>query len=652
MTKDKTHGAPRTVLLVGNPNVGKSVIFSILTGQYVTVSNYPGTTVEVMRGGREAAGVSYEIVDTPGTNNFLPSSEDEQVTRDMILEAAPHLVVQVADAKNLKRALFLSVQMAEMGVPFALVLNMMDEAVSRGVTIDVDHLRCALGVNVVPMVAVERKGVEDLLRVLCAPKKSPFAFQYHPHIEEALDALKPLLPEAPVSARTLGVMLLAGDETLRAWLAGKTTAENLQTIERIRQDLQLRYRDPLSFIINTRRRDAVEEVLEQSCRIEEPLARDPVTALGHAMLHPLWGSLIALIVLYAFWLIVGKIGAGVLVDLLEKRLFNGLITPWLQGLLGHVPWPFLQDLLTGEYGLFTMALTYSLGIILPIVTAFFFAFGILEDSGYLPRLAVMMNRIFSLMGLHGKAVLPMILGLGCGTMATLATRILESRKERLVVTLLLALGVPCSAQLGVILGMLGKLPPLVTVMWLAIVLGVVFLVGALAARLLPGECSDFLLEIPPLRLPKISNLAKKTMARIEWYLKEAVPLFFLGTLVLFVLARTGILQWAQSASAPVMSTILGLPPQVTATFLIGFLRRDYGAAGLYVLFEKGLLDPGQVLVSLVTITLFIPCIAQFFVTIKERGIGTALAIAAFVFAFAFAAGGLLNRLLHSLNVTF
>ena len=249
------------------------------------------------------------------------------------------------------------------------------------------------------------------------------------------------------------------------------------------------------------------------------------------------------------------------------------------------------------------------------------------------------------MGLNGKAVLPMVLGLGCDTMATLTTRILDTRKERVIVTLLLALGVPCSAQLGVILGMFGNQPFSALLIWLASLVLVMMLVGFMAARIIPGQRVDFILELPPIRMPQFSNVMIKTLSRIEWYLKEAVPLFILGTLILFVADKLNILPWLQEVSSPVIVSLLGLPAEATEAFIIGFLRRDFGAAGLFALQERGMLNTEQVVVSLVTITLFIPCIANLFMIIKERGMKTAVLISAFVFPFAILVGGILHRVL-------
>jgi ferrous iron transport protein B len=300
-----------------------------------------------------------------------------------------------------------------------------------------------------------------------------------------------------------------------------------------------------------------------------------------------------------------------------------------------------------------MGLSYGIAIVLPIVTTFFVAFSVLEDSGYLPRLAVMVNKVFKRMGLNGKAVLPMVLGLGCDTMATMTARIMETRKERVIVTLLLALGVPCSAQMAVILAMASGLSGAAMAWFAGTILLVIFLVGWLAAKVLPGRGSDFMLELPPLRVPQAGNIAVKTLARIEWYLREALPLFVLGTLILWTLDRFGGLAVLERAASPVVVGLLGLPREAASAFILGFLRRDYAAAGLFRHFEP-FMRAGtmtwamevQVTVALVTITLFVPCIANFFMILKERGWKTGAAIMGFILPFAFAVGALLNVLMR------
>ncbi len=648
--KDTSKDTPR-IALVGNPNVGKSAIFSLLTGRYVTVSNYPGTTVEVTTGNTTISKKRYLIIDTPGVNNLIPMSEDEKVTRDILLEEKTNSVIQVADAKNIKRALSLTLQLIEMGLPIILDLNMRDESLSRGIDIKEEELKKILGVEIVSTIAVQKKGIDSLKKVAIHPKVSDFKFTYDSNIEEYILKIEAFLPASNITKRSIALMILSGDQTLKTWLLKNVAEEKIKRIEALRDQIAEKYSLSLSYVISQQRLKVVDTISEKILTRTHVPKKGVIPFIDAVTTHPVWGFPFLALVLFGLYEFVGRFGAGTLVDFIEDSIFGEYLNPLAKRIVTDlIPINLLQELLVGQYGIMTMALTYAIAIILPITATFFIAFAILEDSGYLPRLAAMLNRAFSAIGLNGKAVLPMVLGLGCDTMATLTARILDTPKERLIVTLLLALGVPCSAQLGVILGMFGKQPIEALLIWLFVLGGVIMFVGFISSKILPGQKADFLLEIPPLRIPQFSNILVKTMGRIEWYLKEAVPLFILGTLILFTADKIGILPLLESAASPVVVNFLGLPAQSAEAFIIGFLRRDYGAAGLFALQEQGLLNTEQVVVSLVTVTLFIPCIANFFVIIKERGLRAALLIVAFVFPFSFLVGGLLHKTLLWLKI--
>ena len=645
-----TEALREKVVLIGNPNVGKSVIFNYLTGKYVTVSNYPGTTVEIAYGTMSAQGKKLHVIDTPGINSLIPMSEDEKVTRNILLKEPKTYLVQIVDAKNLRRGLLISLQLLEMGLPFLLVLNMWDEAKSRGIEIQTQTLSKQLGAPILKTVATRRKGLEKIQENLQTQTPSSISITYPEAIEAGVSRITPLLPETPISKRSLALMLLSGDESLSEWLHQNLSEREILQIERIRQEIQTRFADSVGYLINQARLRKVDQLLPQVMGPNRASAKTFSTFLGNLSIHPFWGIPVLLFTLWVTYEFVGVFGAQISVKFLEETLFGKwLLPPIIDFIQRLIPIPLFQEFLIGPYGVITMALTYAIAIVLPIVGCFFLIFGLMEDSGYLPRLAVMTNRIFKKMGLNGKAVLPMVLGLGCDTMATMTTRILETEKDRTIVTLLLALGVPCSAQLGVILGMFAGLPAVYLLIWVALISSILVAVGYLAARVIPGEGSDFILEIPPIRVPQFSNVMVKTLARIEWYLKEAVPLFILGTLILFTFHKTNILALLEQAAAPLIVHFLGLPAKATESFIIGFLRRDYGAAGLLILAKEGQLNPHQVLVSLVTITLFIPCIAQFFMMIKERGLRKTLWISAVIFPIAFGVGGMLNFLLKFLG---
>jgi ferrous iron transport protein B len=574
---------PRRIALVGNANVGKSVLFGRLTGQYAVVSNYPGTTVSVTTGRMMLGGELCELIDTPGVTALEGVlSEDELVARRILDGGGADVVIQVSDARNLRRALMLTSQLAAVGRPMVLVLNMIDEAREHGILIDAAGLSARLGVPVVETVATEGRGMSELREALSRAAVPVFA-DAHP-----------------------------GEHARAA------------------HDLAVHYR-------RHRPRSAA--------RIQE--------RVGRWVREPLTGLPILALVLYVMYLAVGVFGAQTLVSLIEGGLFRQVVNPAATALVDRVvPWPVLRDFLVGEYGVITMGLTYAIAIVLPVVATFFFVFGFLEDSGYIPRLAIFSDRIFRTMGLNGKAVLPMVLGLGCDTMATMTTRILGTPKERLIAVLLLALGIPCSAQLATILGILGGVSFLALVTLFGVVLLQMFLVGFLAARAIPGERSEFIMELPPLRLPQLGNIVRKTVLRVRWYLGEAVPLFLIGTALLFLLSRFGMLTVLTDAMEPVVAGVLGLPRDAAAVFVMGFLRRDYGAAGLFQMSRAGQLDGVQAVVALTVMTLFVPCVANFLMMIKEQGLKAALGILGVVTVIALGTGAVLNAVLRGLHVAF
>ena len=900
---------PRRALLVGQPNVGKSVVFGALTGTYVTVSNYPGTTVEITRGHAKLGDVPWEIVDTPGTHNLVPMSEDEAVTRDLLVSERHDALVQVGDAKSLARTLLLTLQLAELGVPFCLDLNMLDEARARGFTIDLDALERELpGIRVNASTATENEGldaVRDYLRTHAARSASASAdraplacaARFPDDVEAALADIEARIhAPQPVAKRALATMLLAGERGASGTLGARAGAEATRVAKERSAALSRAYGVPSFALLSRLRLSRAQAIVRQVQRREalsgatatgerarplaaiamagafaliaaltvdgaltrtavpskvDPLAgygviaivsrilsRDlfaswnsfalvllaiaaPVAfavirkqtrarsgswklvavfaagwtaywgaslvqslagrvftpapvyagvvagaaalalalfanpardadvsrALGRTATDPVWGLAVLAVVLLLAYKVVGVFGAGTAVDFIENRVFgspvakasldepasdataalatrdvadegairlvaiaalsdgpasarrvrvvaqvkhdgayvadpaasvdvypasavvesrpgeavvqnaprgaearvwSGFVNRAAFGFFMWIGIPILTAFFVGPYGMLTMGVTYAVAIVLPVVATFFFVFSMLEDSGYLPRLAIMANRGLRSMGLNGRAVLPMVLGLGCDTMATLTARIMETRKERTLVTLLLALGVPCSSQLSVIFALMQRTSHVATLVWLAVVIGTLLTVGWVAARVLPGESSDFLLEMPPMRQPMVGNLVAKTMARLEWYLKEAVPLFLAGTAFLFVLDATHSLVYVHRIGEPIVNHVLGfgreggVADRVSEALLVGFLRRDFGAAGMLDLARAGKLSPADVAVSMVTITLFIPCIANVFMMAKERGWKVAGAMSAFIFPDAIAVGALVR----------
>lgn len=640
------------LILVGQPNIGKSVIFSILTGRYVVVSNYPGTTVEVLSG--KAVELDRYVIDTPGIGSIVPRSEDEMVTLCTLLSDEKKSVLQVGDAKNLRRTLMLTLALADAGFPLILDLNMADEAEKAGYVIDTKTLSDSLGIPVVLTVATEKRGKEALLDAIRHPSRPSIGFTYGPRIEEAAVQIIDELPRSYASRRFIALLLLGGNLNLIDDLLKDEDEKKRHVIRDIVSKTQLQFGEPLSQVIMEKRAAHADRIIKKSLtkRQEPLLAARSLWTLEYLSTHPFWGFVVLAFILFGLYEFVGVLAAGPVVDFFEKTLFKGLLLPPVVQILSHIPEGHMRNFFIGEYGQITMGLTYALAIVFPIVSAFFLAFSFLEDTGYLPRLAVMLNRTFTVMGLNGRAVIPIVLGLGCGTMATLVTRILETRRERIIATLLLALGIPCSAQLGVIMGIFSRIGSGSIVLFFLFVGLQMLIVGYLAAKVLPGGTPFFITELPPYRMPRLENVLSKTYFRTKWFIREAIPYFLLGTAVLFLADVTGFLAGLMDFFSPVVVDLFDLPKKTSQAFILGFLRRDYGAAGLFDLFDRGLLDGLQAFVSMSVMTLFVPCIANVFVIFKERGtrIGSVLVI--FVFAYAIFAGTVLNFLLRFSGISF
>lgn len=636
----------RKLVIVGNPNVGKSVLFQRLTGTYVTVSNYPGTTVEVSRGKASLGGEAIEVIDTPGMYSFLPVTEEERVTQFILLRERPDLILHVVDAKNLERMLPLTLQLLETGLPAILVLNIIDEAERLGMRIDIPLLGKKLGIPVVATVSTTGQGIENLrellLKELRESRSTVCPSKYEEPMEPILQEVESMLQGGyTVAKRSLASLLLQGDS--EAILQIHEREKNTARLDQLVDDARRQFPHPLSYeLALERQRIASKLVHEVTRHSQEKVNDDWVEWLSRRMISPWTGIPILIFILYygIYWF-VGNVGAKVLVDFLEGTIFQGTINPWITNIVVSIlPWRVLQELFVGEYGVITLGLRYAVALILPIVATFFLAFSILEDTGYLPRLSLLIDRIFKAIGLTGRAVIPMVLGLGCDTMATMVTRTLPTVRERIIATILLALAVPCSAQLGVILALFEGNPTGLWI-WLGIIALVFVLVGFSSSKLMPGDKPSFYMEIPPLRLPKASNVIIKTYSRVHWYFKEIFPMFLLASVFIWLGQLTGLFDLiVRGLEHPVR--LLGLPDKAAVSFLFGFFRRDYGVAGFFDMKKAGLLSGSQLVVATVTLTLFLPCVAQFLMNIKERGTRIGIGLSLFILVFSFGIGYLIH----------
>ncbi|NLX71658.1 MAG: ferrous iron transport protein B [Clostridiales bacterium] len=575
----------RKLVLVGNPNVGKSLFFNALTGIYVDVSNFPGTTVDISSGRYN----DMVVMDTPGVYGVSSFNDEERVARDVILYA--DVILNVVDALHIERDLFLTQQIIDMGKPVVVALNMMDEVRKNGIQIDVDELSHQLGVPVIPTTIIKGEGLEELKKALDHARvgnRIPIVMEHLPKVRSLVDEDSEAL------------LVLEEDENI-------LERHNISQTEGMREK------------IYEARRARVNQITDKVVQHTNKEASFSIK-LGRWLLSPIVGFPVLAVVLWLTYKFVGEFIAQTVVEWTEEIImgeyYYNFIVNLLEPLIGMDS--FLGQFLIGEFGVLTMAPIYVFGLLLPLVVGFYFVLSIMEDSGYLPRVAVLTDRSLNSIGLNGRAIIPIILGFGCVTMATITTRVLGSKRERFIATALLGLTIPCSAQLGVIAGLIAPLGARMILMYVFVILLVFVLSGTILNKILPGKSTDLMIDLPPLRIPRPVNVLKKTYIKSKAFILEAGPLFVLGAAIITVLQYTGILDVISNAFAPITEGFLKLPKETAVAFIMGIIRRDFGAAGLNDMVSRGMLNPSQILIALIAITLFVPCIAAVMVIFKER----------------------------------
>jgi len=596
----------KKIVLAGNPNVGKSALFNILTGLYVDVSNYSGTTLD-MACGRYNGDV---IIEAPGVYGLSSINDEEKITRDIILAA--DIVVNVINSLHLDRDLFFTLQIIDMGIPMVIALNMTDEAVQRGLGINIRLLEELLGVPVVSIAAVRGIGIDELKKKIYTARPGHAHFQPIEKINKMLHRMN----------RREALLVIEGDTELSECYGVKPGT-----------DREAIYRA---------RRERVNQIVAQVVR---EINKDAGIAarLGNWMLLPVTGFPLLALTLWAVYKLVGVFLAQSVVDF-TGDVMNGYYEPAVRSLLSGIMSPegVLYTILAGQYGVLTLTVTYLIGLLFPLVLGIFFVLSILEDSGYMPRIATLLDRALTGIGLNGQAVIPLLLGFGCVTMACITTRILGSDRERRIAVFLLALGIPCSAQIAIITAVLAGSGALYMLLYVLFMLGIVLCAGTLLKRFLPGRPFPLLIELPPLRLPGVQNVCQKAWGRSYQFIKEAFPIFAMGTLLLGIFDAYGFLHELQRLLAPITVSWLHLPEDVADIFIMGFIRKEFGAAAVLNL----QMLPLQKFIVMLTLSLTVPCIASAMVIFKERGWREGLLIWAVVFILAFLIGGLATRLLE------
>lgn len=568
----------RKILLIGNPNVGKSVIFSRLTGVQVIASNYPGTTVEFTKGYMRLDDEKVEIIDVPGTYSLEPTSKAEEVAVDMIDQG--DIIINVVDATNLERNLNLTLQLLKTKKPVIVALNIYDEARHTGIAIDVPKLQEILGVPVVPTCAITAEGIKTLVSSIRKARIGDYKYEE--------------------------------DER---WHEIGNIISSIQKISHKHHTFMER--------------------------------------MGDASIKPATGIPLALILMFTIFWVIRLIGEG-LTTLVFEPIFEKLWAPLMMKLSAIMgSGGFIHDILIGKliggkidflesFGLLTTGLFVPFAVVLPYIIAFYLVLSFLEDSGYLPRLGVLVDNIMHKLGLHGLSIIPMMLGLGCNVPGVMGTRILETRRERFIAMTLMAIAVPCMAQLAMIVGLVGK----AGTFGLLLVFGTLFIVwlvlGIIMNLFIKGESPEIFTEIPPYRIPYWGALFKKLWMRVKWFLREAVPFVILGVFVVNILYVLHIIDFIAKFTAPIVTRVFGLPADAIAALVIGFLRKDV-AVGMLAPLNLTL---KQLVIASVILAMYFPCFATFVVMLRELGIKDMLKSVLIMLISTIIVGGLLNLILR------
>lgn len=608
------------IALVGLPNTGKTQLFNQLTKRYELVANYPLTTIVKTTAELKLAGKRFRVVDLPGCHSFFVTSEEEGYVRHELINLKPNILIQCIDAQRLKQSLLLTAELLELGLPLIVCLTAVDETQRRGKRLNSQRLARALGVPVVEYSSLTNTGLETLKQAILKVGLTRRAVYYPQPIEKALRQLVRILPGEMPFPFLFARLLLERDPSVwqnNRWLAD--AALKAQLTDMI-QEISVKYRANINRTIAETMGNWADELAESILIHEGQERENRFQALAAVLRHPWWGLLILILVLTLFYFTVVWL-AGFLEDLLATFCFDPL-SAFIKDLIPEGLW---QDFLLGEFGVLSLGLFNALGTILPILFSFFLIYGLLEDIGYLPNLAILLQRLLRKLGLSGRAMLPLVLGFGCKTMASLMAKTIPSRKEKLIALYLIAFAIPCSAQLGLVIATLGHYGLLSFFIYLAFIGLVEVLAGLVLNRLIKGEQRhDFIQELPTLRLPQIRALITKTLYRLWWFIREALPIFLIAAVVIFFLNYWGILDWLKGLARPLVNDWLGLPDQMVEALLLILARNELGAGQVLKIAQAGQLSWVQAIVAVSLITMFIPCLANVIAIIKEVGLRAGL----------------------------
>jgi len=633
------------IALAGNANVGKSVIFNHLTGLHQHIGNWPGKTVERAEGTLHFKGYTIDIVDLPGIYSLSTYSLEELVSRKYIAVERPDVVINVVDASVLERNLFFTLQLMELETPIVIALNQMDIAKSKGIQIDIRKLEKLLGVPVMPTIAVKGVGIAKLLEkvIETIEKKQSKTSQvtYGEEVETKIGKIVEKMKSVHFvyPQRYVAIKLLEGDEEIERETQ-RTNPEIVDAAKKLAGEIECIHGHCCSTVITSERYEAAGCIARAAQQLVSPIKPTRMEQLHNFTTHRVTGYLtlagLMILIFYSIFTF-GDYASGLLSDLLYG-LAPFFASVFGTGVVGDLIWGGVME-----------GLIAGITIVLPYIIPFYIILYFLENSGYLSRIAFLMDNIMHKIGLHGKAFIPMMLGLGCNVPACLGCRIMETQRERLLAAFVTTL-VPCAATTVIILGLVGDFLGIHWALALYLFnLAIILALGRLAFKVVPGEPTALIMEMHDYRWPHMKTILKQTWFRVAEFIKIAFPLIIVGSLVLKLASVSGWLETVASALSPVTDAWLGLPPIVGITLIFGVLRKELSLVMLAALLGTSdfalVLTPVQMIVFTLVAMLYIPCIATIAALVRDFGWKKSLFITVFEIAFAILIGGIAMRLL-------
>ena len=641
--KAKNNRENLTFALAGNANVGKSVLFNQLTGSSQIIGNWPGKTVEKAEGNLTFEGQKITVIDLPGIYSFSTFGMEELVSREYIATENPHVVINVVDAGVLERNLFFTMQLIEMEAPLIVCLNQVDEAKKKGITINVKKLEDLLGVPVVPAVAIRGEGIYELTKTAvgvardCQNRKSHLS--YGDEIEQRIAKLEQAIQDANLNlkypTRWIAIKLLENDPEIKKMVFSSEPIN--QASHSLSAEISAIHNEPAFAVIASERYSLANKIANESQRQAE--IRNSISdRIEWLATHRVFGYVISAAVIAGLLIWTFSIGS-LLSGLFTKGLsFLSPVNPALSGSVEGILW-------NGVWGGVVAGLT----LIIPFVVPFYLMLAAIEDSGILTRVAFMMDSAMHKIGLHGKALIPLILGFGCNVTAIQACRIMETKRERLLATFAITFA-PCSARTIVILGLVAVfLGPWWALSLYAIDIALIFILGKIALKVVPGQSTGLIMEMSSFKVPSIKVVARQTWARTKSLIYIVFPLYIVGSAIIQALYAVGVLQQLSSVMSPVTVFWLGLPAIAGILLILGFVRKEMVVLAAVAIFSTTNLalyfSHIQLYVLALVNMIYIPCLSTVAIIAKDYGWKTAIIISLANFAVALLIGGIAFRLL-------